>query len=126
MAMQAILFLVVVFISIATLSAGLVWWLTTSRLRQRLADTIAANIVVDRSARWRERLASVIQPLAKLSLPAEGWEGSAIRIAFINAGWRQPSAPTIFFGIKTLLAWSFPLIALTLSGEALLAAGAIR
>jgi tight adherence protein C len=126
MAMQAILFLVVVFISIATLSAGLVWWLTTSRLRQRLADTIAANIVVDRSARWRERLASVIQPLAKLSLPAEGWEGSAIRIAFINAGWRQPSAPTIFFGIKTLLALSFPLIVVTLSGERLLASGVSR
>ncbi len=126
MTMQAILFLAVVFVSIASLSAGLVWWLTTSRLRQRLADTIAANIVVERSARWRERLASVIQPLAKLSLPTEGWEGSAIRIAFINAGWRQPSAPTIFFGIKTLLALSFPLIALTLSGEGLLASGVSR
>jgi tight adherence protein C len=126
MTMQAILFLAVVFVSIASLSAGLVWWLTTSRLRQRLADTIAANIVVERSARWRERLASVIQPLAKLSLPAEGWEGSAIRIAFINAGWRQPSAPTIFFGIKTLLALSFPLIALTLGGEGLLASGVSR
>ena len=126
MTMQAILFLVVVFVSIASLSAGLVWWLTTSRLRQRLADTIASNIVVERSARWRERLASVIQPLAKLSLPAEGWEGSAIRIAFINAGWRQPSAPTIFFGIKTLLALSFPLIVLALSGEGLLASGASR
>jgi tight adherence protein C len=126
MTMQAILFLVVVFVSIASLSAGLVWWLTTSRLRQRLADTIAANIVVERSARWRERLASVIQPLAKLSLPTEGWEGSAIRIAFINAGWRQPSAPTIFFGIKTLLALSFPLVALTLSGEGLLASGVSR
>jgi tight adherence protein C len=117
---------VVVFVSIASLSAGLVWWLTTSRLRQRLADTIAANIVVERSARWRERLASVIQPLAKLSLPAEGWEGSAIRIAFINAGWRHPSAPTIFFGIKTILALGFPLIALTLSGEGLLASGVSR
>jgi len=117
---------VVVFVSIASLSAGLVWWLTTSRLRQRLADTIAANIVVERSARWRERLASVIQPLAKLSLPAEGWEGSAIRIAFINAGWRHPSAPTIFFGIKTMLALGFPLIALTLSGEGLLASGVSR
>ena len=126
MTMQAILFLAVVFVSIASLSAGLVWWLTTSRLRQRLADTIAANIVVERSARWRERLASVIQPLAKLSLPTEGWEGSAIRIAFINAGWRQPSAPTIFFGIKTLLALIFPLIALTLSGEGLLASGVSR
>jgi tight adherence protein C len=126
MTMQAILFLVVVFVSIASLSAGLVWWLTTSRLRQRLADTIAANIVVERSARWRERLASVIQPLAKLSLPADGWEGSAIRIAFINAGWRHPSAPTIFFGIKTMLALGFPLIALTLSGEGLLASGVSR
>ena len=126
MTMQAILFLVVVFVSIASLSAGLVWWLTTSRLRQRLADTIAANIVVERSVRWRERLASVIQPLAKLSLPAEGWEGSAIRIAFINAGWRHPSAPTIFFGIKTMLALGFPLIALTLSGEGLLASGVSR
>jgi len=126
MTMQAIFFLVVVFVSIASLSAGLVWWLTTSRLRQRQADTIAANIVVERSARWRERLASVIQPLAKLSLPAEGWEGSAIRIAFINAGWRHPSAPTIFFGIKTMLALGFPLIALTLSGEGLLASGVSR
>jgi tight adherence protein C len=82
--------------------------------------------VVERSARWRERLASVIQPLAKLSLPAEGWEGSAIRLAFINAGWRQPSAPPIFFGIKTLLALSFPLIVLSLSSEGLLASGASR
>ena len=126
MTMQAILFLVVVFVSIASLSAGLVWWLTTSRLRQRLADTIAANSVIERSVRWRERLASVIQPLAKLSLLAEGWEGSAIRIAFINAGWRHPSAPTIFFGIKTMLALGFPLIALTLSGEGLLASGVSR
>ena len=126
MTMQSILFLVVVFIAIASLSAGLVWWLTTSRLRQRLADTMAANIVVERSVRWRERLASVIQPLAKLSLPAEGWEGSAIRIAFINAGWRQTSAPTIFFGIKTMLAIGFPLIALTLSGEGLLGSGVSR
>jgi len=126
MTMQALVFLGVVFVSIASLSAGLVWWLTTSRVRQRLADTMAAHSVGERSARWRERMASVIQPLAKLSLPAEGWEGSAIRIAFINAGWRQPSAPTIFFGIKTLLALSFPLIVLTLSGEALLASGASR
>jgi tight adherence protein C len=126
MTMQVIIFLMVVFVSIASLSAGLVWWLSTSRVRQRLAEAMATNIVVERSARWRERMASVIQPLAKLSLPAEGWEGSAIRIAFINAGWRQPSAPTIFFGIKTLLALSFPLIALTLSGEGLLASSASR
>jgi tight adherence protein C len=126
MTMQVIIFLMVVFVSIASLSAALVWWLSTSRVRQRLAEAMVTNIVVARSARWRERMVSVIQPLAKLSLPVEGWEGSAIRIAFINAGWRQASAPTIFFGVKTLLAISFPLIALTLSGEGLLTSGAAR
>ncbi len=126
MAPQAILFLIVVFLSIASLSAGLVWWVSNSRLRQRLAEVKAANSTVERSARWRERMASVIKPLAKLSLPAEGWEGSAIRIAFINAGWRHPSAPTIFFGIKTLLALALPVIVLTLSGEGLLSSGVSR
>ncbi|MFM8247454.1 MAG: type II secretion system F family protein, partial [Burkholderiaceae bacterium] len=73
--------------------------------------------------RWRERLASVIQPLAKLSLPAEGWEQSPIRIAFINAGWRHHAAPTIFFGIKTLLAFMLPTLLILLGGERVLAAG---
>lgn len=126
MTSQAVLFLVVVFIAIASLSAGVMWWLTSIRVRQRLADTIAVNVATERVVRWRERMTRVIQPLAKLSLPEEGWEASALRIAFINAGWRHPSAPTIFFGIKTLLAVCLPLIVLMLGGERLLGAGISR
>ena len=126
MTSQAVLFLVVVFIAIASLSAGVMWWLTSIRVRQRLADTIAVNVATERVVRWRERMTRVIQPLAKLSSPEEGWEALALRIAFINAGWRHPSAPTIFFGIKTLLAVCLPLIVLMLGGERLLGAGISR
>jgi len=123
MSTDTLLILAVIFISVASLSAWLVSWLTHSRIRQRIADTMSGHQALSSSHRWRERLASVIQPLAKLSLPAEGWEQSPIRIAFINAGWRHHAAPTIFFGIKTLLAFMLPTLLILLGGERVLAAG---
>jgi len=123
MSTDTLLILAVIFISVASLSAWLVSWLTHSRIRQRIADTMSGHQALSSSHRWRERLASVIQPLAKLSLPAEGWEQSPIRIAFINAGWRHHAAPTIFFGIKSLLAFVLPTLLILLSGERILAAG---
>lgn len=57
-----------------------------------------------------ERLARFTQPLARLSLPEENWEGSIIRKRFINAGLRHPSAPALFFSAKTLLALLLPLV----------------
>jgi tight adherence protein C len=53
---------------------------------------------------WVERVARVTQPLTKLSLPEEGWEKSVLRTRFMNAGWRNPVAPTLFFASKTVLA----------------------
>lgn len=123
MSTDTLLLLAVIFISVASLSAWLVGWLSHSRIRQRIADTMSGDPALSSSHRWRERLASVIQPLAKLSLPAEGWEQSPIRIAFINAGWRHHAAPTIFFGIKTLLAFMLPTLLILLGGERVLAAG---
>jgi tight adherence protein C len=123
MSTDSLLLLGVIFISVASLSAWLVGWLTHSRIRQRIADTVTSHHALSSSHRWRERLATVIQPLAKLALPAEGWEHSPIRIAFINAGWRHHAAPTIFFGIKTLLALLLPILLIWLGGERILAAG---
>mgnify|MGYP006284518217 CR=1 FL=1 len=123
---EILLFLAVIFISVASLSAWLVGWVSNSRVRQRIAETIINHQAAHPSTRWRERLTSVIQPLAKLSLPSEGWEQSPIRIAFINAGWRHSSAPTIFFGIKTLLALVFPTVALLLGSGWILAGGSSR
>jgi tight adherence protein C len=55
-----------------------------------------------------EHIAKITSPLAKLSLPDDNWERSAIRTRFIMAGFRQPSAPAIFFAAKTILALLLP------------------
>ncbi|MFS0756265.1 type II secretion system F family protein [Noviherbaspirillum sp. 1P10PC] len=69
---------------------------------------------------WLARIIKLTGPLARLSVPEEGWENSALRTRFMNAGLRSPSAPAIFFGAKTLLALSLPsvlFIALSTSGS---------
>lgn len=58
---------------------------------------------------WLARIVKLTGPLAKLSVPEEGWENSALRTRFMNAGLRTPSAPAIFFAAKTLLATTLPL-----------------
>ncbi len=59
---------------------------------------------------WVARIVKLTGPLAKLSLPSEGWETSALRLRFMNAGFRHPLAPAIFFAAKTGLAIGLPLI----------------
>jgi tight adherence protein C len=68
---------------------------------------------------WTTRISQIAGPLAKLSLPAEGWEKSNLRLRFMRAGFRRASAPAIYFGLKTLLAILLPLllfVAVAMSG----------
>jgi tight adherence protein C len=60
---------------------------------------------------WTERIARAARPLTKLSVPDEGWEKSALRTRFMNAGWRNPAAPTLYFASKTVLSLVLPGIA---------------
>jgi tight adherence protein C len=53
-------------------------------------------------------VARAAKPLTKLSVPDEGWEKSALRTRFMNAGWRNPAAPTLYFASKTALALGLP------------------
>ncbi|PKB24530.1 type II secretion system F family protein [Janthinobacterium sp. 64] len=62
------------------------------------------------SQRWMARVVSLTRPLAKLSLPEEGWEESPIRIRFINAGWRKSTAPALFYAAKTGLTLLLPIL----------------
>ena len=59
---------------------------------------------------WLERLARLAAPLAKLSVPAEGWESSPQRLRFINAGWRDPGTPGLYHAGKTALTLGLPLL----------------
>jgi tight adherence protein C len=77
-----------------------------SRLRRFIGKSGSTQLESDG---WAERVAKVTQPLTKLSVPEEGWEKSVLRTRFMNAGWRNPVAPTLFFASKTALALLGPL-----------------
>ena len=62
------------------------------------------------SQRWMARVISLTRPLAKLSVPEEGWEESPVRIRFINAGWRKSTAPALFYAAKTGLTLLLPIL----------------
>lgn len=62
------------------------------------------------SGAWVETVARVATPLARLSVPDEGWETSELRRRFMQAGWRDSNAPVLFFAAKTALAFGLPLV----------------
>ena len=114
-----ILFLLLVF----GVVAGLAWWamalLSSGTLRERLKSfTGTADATpAPGQGEWIEKVARVAEPFSRLSLPEQGWEQSALRTRFMNAGWRHPAAPKLYFAAKTLLSLGLPAVA------ALLAAG---
>ncbi|OEZ65324.1 bacterial type II secretion system protein F domain protein [Janthinobacterium sp. HH103] len=104
-----LLFLLIVFAVVVALA--LLAWLIffPGTLRQRLfgaTASAASEAVADTG--WVERVVRVAQPFSKLSLPEEGWERSPLRTRFMNAGWRQASAPALYFAAKSVLALLFP------------------
>ncbi len=70
-------------------------------LRQRLDSVGAAG--TGGARQWLAHFVKFSGPLARLSLPEDGWETSRIRLRFMHAGLRHPSAPLLYFGAKT--AW---------------------
>jgi tight adherence protein C len=106
-----LLFLLIVFAIVGgliALGAVLLWPRTSA---ERLAGVMGpAEHAPAQNGGWVERVAKVAQPFTKLSLPEEGWEKSALRIQFMNAGWRNPAAPTLYFAAKTILALGLPAV----------------
>jgi tight adherence protein C len=107
----SISFLAVTFVA----TVALVFWVmsitgtsaTLTRLRRVMGVAHDAPRAGDRLV---DRVAELTKPVAKLSAPEEGFEASAIRRRFVNAGIRTASAPMAYFGAKTMLALSAPLL----------------
>jgi tight adherence protein C len=114
---EQLLFLLIVFAIVVSLVALGMMWFAPRTLRERLGLFMAKPEVTQlENGGWVERVAKVAQPFTKLSLPEEGWEKSALRTLFMNAGWRNPAAPTLYFASKTLLALGLPsIVALSLA-----------
>jgi len=107
-----VIFLLIVFAIVGGLAlmAMAIFW--PGYMRGRLADfrNSRPEASVLENDGWVERVVKVAGPFSKLSVPDEGWERSALRTRFMNAGWRNPSVPTLYFAAKTLLALSLPCI----------------
>jgi len=114
MKITQLLFLLVVFVVVCALC-----WVALAlfapvalreRLRQFLGQRAPSGIGDVPRRRWIERIASVVRPLTRLSIPEEGWEKSTLRTRFMNAGWRNPAAPTLYFAAKTVLVLLAPAV----------------
>jgi len=104
-------FLLIVFAIVCALAGLAMALFAPVALRTRLRRFIGKSETTQlESSGWVEKVAKVTQPLTKLSIPEEGWEKSALRTRFMNAGWRNPVAPTLFFASKTTLALLGPAI----------------
>ncbi len=113
-------FLVIVFgVVVALVWLALLMFMPVA-LRRRLFTFMApAEAQAAPGDGWIERAVKVAQPLARLSLPADGWERSPLRTRFMNAGWRHPATAPLYFAAKSLLALLLPALV------ALFAAGAL-
>jgi len=107
-----LLFLLIVFVIVCSLVALGMMLFAPGAVRARLASFKgkADDSQADPSG-WTERVARAVRPLTRLSVPDEGWEKSALRTRFMNAGWRNPSAPALYFAAKTALALALPALA---------------
>lgn len=68
--------------------------------------------------KWGERITQVSEHVAKLSLPKDDWDRSALRRSFMHAGLRSASAPAYYFAAKTVLALALPTGALLVAAPA--------
>ncbi|HSV44825.1 MAG TPA: type II secretion system F family protein, partial [Ramlibacter sp.] len=122
MSTMQILFLALIFVVVMAISAGLLFLLRPNEARQRLRQLVAdEQKQPGRDTGWMKFVADLTRPISELASPEEGFEQSSVKLRFVHAGIRHPSAPTAFFGIKTALTLGLPLFgfaALAFTGSA--------
>jgi tight adherence protein C len=110
MSMLQIGFLALIFVVVVTLAGGVMLLLRPDQARQRLRQLVADEQVQSgRDTGWLKLVADLTRPISELASPEEGFEQSSVKLRFVHAGIRHPSAPTAFFGIKTALTLGLPL-----------------
>jgi tight adherence protein C len=117
-----ILYLVLIFLAVTFAVAGLGLVLTRGAgIRGRIEALVGRGQRQESSgpSEWTETVLKVAQPVAKLATSSDE-EVTRLRARFLHAGFRQQSAPVIFFAAKTLLVVLFPLLFLLFERTGLL------
>jgi len=111
MSTMQMLFLALVFVVVMATAAGLLALLQPSEARSRLRNLVAGESAEpERNAGWLKFVADLTRPISDLAAPQEGFEKSSVKLRFVHAGIRNPSAPIAFFGLKAALTLGLPLL----------------
>jgi tight adherence protein C len=110
--MMNIVYPAIIFLVVTAAVAGVLLPIASSRSKKRLGAVVdnGGYAAEAQQADWGERVLQLAGPLAKLSLPTEGWEQSPLRLRFMHAGYRGDGPIVLYFGAKTGLAILFPAI----------------
>jgi tight adherence protein C len=108
-----IIYVAVIFVSVTVAAMVVLLPLAPNRTKRRLDEFADIPAFGDKAAQaqWTRTVVNFAGKFAKLSLPAEGWENSPIRLRFLHAGYRGDGPVMLYFGAKTLLALLFPILA---------------
>ena len=112
-------FLLVTFVSVLGIGLAITYALNPGATRERMRRITGNEKTGTLGGTWIEKVVKAGGPLARLSVPDEGWESAPSRVRFMNAGLRDPAAPVLYFAAKTALALLFPVLgflALSISG----------
>jgi tight adherence protein C len=111
-----IIYLALIFITVFVVALVILTQFNTKSLQDRLRivrsgrdDSVDTEAKVG-VAPWVGKIIELTKPVAQLSVPKEGWETSQLRIHFMNAGYRNETAPMVYFLAKTLLTFALPLM----------------
>lgn len=104
------IYLGIVFIAVSGVCLVLFLQLAPNRVKNRLEKFVQPEATIETGAMadWVETVVRITTPLAKLSVPEEGWENSPLRLRFIRAGYRSSSMVPLYFATKTILALGLP------------------
>jgi tight adherence protein C len=107
-----IIYTAIIFVTVTAAAMVVLLPLAPNRTKQRLDELADTPAFGDPAAQahWTRTVVNVAGKFAKLSLPAEGWENSPIRLRFLHAGYRGDAAVMLYFGGKTLLAVVLPIL----------------
>ena len=110
--MLQLIYAVIIFATATAVAMLLLLPIAVGRGKKRLGTVVDSTGYVEGKGRaqWTETIVKLARPLAKLSLPAEGWENSPLRKRFVHAGYRGSAVIALYFGTKTLLALVFPAV----------------
>src|SRR5690242_6825062 len=110
--MLQLIYVGIIFIAVTAGAMAILMPIASSRSRERLASVADAGAYAEHKKKtdWAATIIRVANPLAKLSLPEDGWDNSPLRRRFMHAGYRRNAAIAVYFGAKTLLAIILPTV----------------